>query len=101
MDGGPENRKLTKKLLERYGMKRVLVSAYYPQANGMVERGHRPIVDSLSKLTGGHTKGSWVDLIPVVLWADRTSVRASTGITPYEFKYTSRLILLIELKYPT
>jgi hypothetical protein len=101
MDGGPENRKLTKKLLEKYGMKRVLVSAYHPQANGMVERGHRPIVDSLSKLTNGHTKGSWVDLLPVVLWADRTSVRASTGMTPYEFEYASRPVLPIELKYPT
>ncbi len=49
IDGGLENKKAVEELAERYGIKRVVVSAYHPQANGMIERGHKPIVDVLSK----------------------------------------------------
>ena len=101
VDGGPENKDLTMALAKRYGIKRVLISAYHPQSNGMIERGHRPLVDSLSKLVNGAQRRSWVVCLPVVLWADRTTVRASTGITPYEFEYASRPVLPIELQYPT
>jgi Integrase zinc binding domain len=100
-DGGPENKGLTATLTGRYGIKRVVTSAYHPEANGMVERGHRPLVDSLSKLAEGPNGRSWVDCLAVVLWADRTTVRASTGMTPYEFEYGSHPVLPIELEYPT
>lgn len=49
-DGGPKNRLWTEILMETYGIQNVRISAYYPQANGMVERGHQPVVDALSKL---------------------------------------------------
>jgi hypothetical protein len=100
VDGGPENKALVDELAKRYGIRRLVVSAYHPQANGMVERGHKPIVDALSKMThGGYT--GWIKHLPAVLWADRTTVRASTGLTPYEFEYANRPMLPIELKYPT
>ena len=100
VDGGPENKLLVDELAKRYGIHRVVVSAYHPQGNGMVERGHKPIVDALSKMTGGGFTG-WIKHLPAVLWADRTTVRASTGLTPYEFEYANRPMLPIELKYPT
>jgi hypothetical protein len=100
VDGGPENKALVSELAKRYGIHRLVVSAYHPQANGMVERGHKPIVDALSKMTNGGLT-SWIRHLPAVLWADRTTVRASTGLTPYEFEYANRPMLPIELKYPT
>ena len=54
-DGGPENKKWVKDLMALYGADRVVVSPYNPRANGMVEWGRKPIVDSLSKLTDGDT----------------------------------------------
>jgi hypothetical protein len=36
-----------------------------------------------------------------MLWADRTTYRTSTGITPYEIKYLDRAVLPIELEVPT
>ena len=92
---------MTTVLTKRYGINRVVVSAYHPQANGMIERGHRPIADSLSKLCHGPPRRGWVSLLSVVLWADRTTIRASTGMTPYEFQYGSKPVLPIELRYPT
>lgn len=65
IDGGSENKDTVAELAERYGVKRVVVSAYHPQTNGMIERGHKPIVDALSKIsTGGST--NWVRNLPAV-----------------------------------
>jgi len=53
VDGGPKNKSIVKELAEKYGIRRVVVSAYHPEGNDLVERGHAPIVDSLSKVRGG------------------------------------------------
>ena len=56
IDGGSENKDAVAELAERYGIKKVVVSAYHPQANGMIERGHRPIINALLKMSvGGST----------------------------------------------
>jgi len=99
VDGGPENKAITETLADRYGIRRVVVSSFHPEANGLVERGHAPIVNSLSKMSGGAAR--WVRNLATVLWADRTTVRRSTGLTPYEVEYADRPILPIELEIPT
>jgi len=103
-DGGPENKKQVIKLLKRYGIKRIVISPYNPQANGMIERGHQPIVDALSKLTGGFTRQGiegWVSYLSSVLFADRTTIRTSTGMTPYRMLFGQEAVLPIELDVPT
>jgi hypothetical protein len=84
----------------KYGIKRIAVSAYHPQANGMVERGHKPIVDALAKMMNGG-EGDWVHCLPAVLLADRTTTRVSTGQTPYYLGHGMEAVLPVELKYPT
>ena len=49
------NRRLKKQnavaeLTDRYGMKKIIVSAYDPQLNEMIDHGFKPIVNDLSKL---------------------------------------------------
>ena len=103
-DGGKENKKKTRKILLKYLIKHVVVSAYNPQANGMIERGHQPIIDALSKMTEGFTKkgeDGWVTHLPSVLFADRTTIRVSTGMTPFRMIYGYEAILPIELDVPT
>ena len=51
IDGGSENKEAVAELGRRYKVKGIVVSAYHPKANGMIERGHKPIVDSLSKMS--------------------------------------------------
>lgn len=66
----------------------------------MIERGHKPIVDALSKIsTGGST--NWVRNLSAVLQADRSTVRTSTGLTPYYIYCGSEPVLPIELEVPT
>lgn len=56
MNGGPKNKKLTAALMDKYGIRKVNVSKYHPEANGIIKRGHRPIIDSLSKMIKGKSK---------------------------------------------
>jgi hypothetical protein len=57
MDRGPENTKDIITLLANYDIYLSRILAYYPQANRLVEAGHKPILDALSKLTSGSEKG--------------------------------------------
>ena len=86
MDGGKENADITKSLLEHYGIQNIAISAYHPQSNGLVERGHAPVVNSLAKFATGR-KGDWVRFLPLALWADRVTVRASTGYSAFRLMY--------------
>lgn len=40
-------------LAEKYRVKWVIVSTYHPQANEMIKRSHKPVVNALSKMTAG------------------------------------------------
>jgi len=100
VDGGPENKKHVERFVEKYGVKRVQISAYHAQANGMIERGHRPVTEALARMTDGRL-GSWVKNLPAVLLADRTTVYQPTGKTPFFMVYGREAVLPVELKYPT
>ena len=51
MDRGPKNKKHIKEFIERYGIKRVVISVYNSKANSIIERGYRSIVNTLTKMT--------------------------------------------------
>ena len=91
-DNGPENKGLTIELVKRYRIKNVRISSYHSQANGLVERGHQPIVNALSKMGK-----RWVRNLPLVLWADRITTRASTGFPPYKLVFGQDCVLPVEL----
>ena len=50
IDEGPENKKHINEFTKKYGIKRVIVSVYHPQTNGMIEREHKTITDGLTKM---------------------------------------------------
>jgi len=96
VDGGGENADITAALAELYNIKRVVASAYHPQGQGLIERGHKPIVDALAKMDG-----LWLDNLHTVLWADRTTVKRPTGMTPARVICGYEHVLPIELCIPT
>jgi hypothetical protein len=93
LDRGSENLNVAKELLEAYKIDRIATSAYHPQANGLVERCHDPIVDALSKYCSRAPK-TWPRYLPLILWADRISVRRSTGSSAFESLVYGRDALL-------
>ena len=100
VDGGPENKKHVAEFMKQYGIECIQVSAYHPQANGMVERGHNPITEALACMTEG-SKGNWVTNLPAVLLADRTTVHQPTGMTPFFMVYGREAVLPVEMRHPT
>ena len=54
------------------------------------------MVEALTKVCGG-TSQRWTHWLPIVLWADRSTVRQSTGRTPASLIYGHELVLPIEL----
>src|SRR5204863_7425765 len=93
MDGGAENMDLTKDLLEKHRIQGTVISAYHPQANGLVERGHDSITNALAK----YDKAHWIRYLPLALWADRISVRRSTGYSAFELIYGRECLLPVQL----
>ncbi len=97
IDGGLENKDAVAGFTKRYWVERVVVSAYHPQANGMIERGYKLIVFAVSKMSDGGSP-NWVRNLPAVPLADRSIVRTSTGLAPYYICCGSKLVFSIELE---
>ena len=70
--------------------------AYYLQANGIVERGHKQLGDRLSKACSQHPV-KWPNYLTAIVWADRTTVKKSTGYSPFQLVYGRQYLLPIEL----
>lgn len=70
------------------GTKTKTTTAYHPQANGMLERFHRPLKTAL-KARGG----SWLQELPLVLLAIRSTPKEDLGATAAEMTYGTTLRL--------
>jgi hypothetical protein len=87
MDGGPEFKKEVLFLLSSlYHCTVIISTAYHPEGNAPVERGHQPIVDALYKCTGD-AKANWPKYLHAVLFAVRVTVSRATGFSPYYLLY--------------
>jgi hypothetical protein len=84
----------------RYGVQLRLTTAYNPEANGKIERGHPPIVQALVKACKGNSK-QWPRLLPFALWADRTTHSTVTGYMPIELMLGQKPIMPAEESIPT
>ena len=92
-DNGPENKGLKQELIKRYRIKNVHIASYHSQANGVVERGHQPVLNALSKLGL-----KWVKNLPLIVWADCITTHSWTGFAPYKLVFGQDCVLPIELR---
>ena len=89
---------LTESLLQRYKIKRANISAYHPESNGLVERGHAPVINSIAKFGHQRNTEDWTQFLSLALWADRISIRRSTGYSAFELIYGRECLLPIQLE---
>ena len=76
-------------------------SPAHPQSNGQAEVTIRTLKATLKiKLVG--LKGKWVEYLPEVLWAYRTTRKSATQETPFALAFGTEAVALVEigLKYP-
>lgn len=74
--------------------------AYYLQANDMIERVYKFIFNALSKMLDKEST-NLLKNSHAVLWADRSTVHASTSLAPYYISCGNKLVLPIKLKVIT
>ncbi|KZV35137.1 hypothetical protein F511_06843 [Dorcoceras hygrometricum] len=85
-----------KEWCRQLSIKQFFTSVGNPQANGQTEVTNRTLVHHL-KVRLGNAKGKWVDELPSVLWAYRTTPRTSTGESPFNLAYGTEAVTPAEI----
>lgn len=99
-DNGPEVSAAFTNLLERYGIPHIRISPYNSKANGVVERGHIDIRESIVKACGDRIQ-DWPILLHHALFADKCITRRSTGRSPFYLLFGVEPVLPFDLTEAT
>ena len=87
-------------LSDRYNIRHIRISPYNSQANGIVERSNLTIRDSIVKACEGNIK-RWPIVAPHIFWADRVTMRRSTGQSPFYMAHGVEPILPFDITHAT
>jgi hypothetical protein len=93
------NNKMMKELCESFKIEHHNSSPYRPKMNGAVEAANKNIKKILQKMV--KTYKDWHEMLPFALHGYRTSVRTSTGATPFSLVYGMEAVLPIEVEIPS
>ena len=72
----------------------------YPQCNGQAEATNKTLLSALKKRLK-KAKGNWVEELPGVLWAYRTTPGRPIGNTPFALAYGTNVVIPTEVGMPT
>ena len=76
---------ILRQTLEAFGVQKSHTTAYHPQGDGMVECFNRSLLQMLHAYVYDHAE--WERYLTFVLFAYRTAVHASTGVSPFEMMF--------------
>ena len=82
------------------GIKNIYSTPAYPQGKWQVEAINKVIENGLKKRLD-EAKGKWLEELPYVLWAYRTTPRRSIGKTLFSMTYGAEVVILLETGFPT
>ena len=81
-DNGAAFLKAISQLVRRHHFSHITISPYNSQADGLVERRHRDVWESIMKTCGGDGS-KWYKVAHAVFWAERITIQKATGYSPY------------------
>jgi len=87
-------------LTDQLGLHHDSSMPYYPQANGLVEAINKVLIIMIRRIIGIH-RSNWHNMLFSALWAYRTTVKTSTGFTPFQLVYGLETMLPIECEIPS
>jgi len=76
---------LMKRFAKQFKIKQYRTTAFYPQANGALERSHLVLIEYLKQYVNKFTE--WDELLEYATFSYNTSIHESTGYTPYELVF--------------
>jgi hypothetical protein len=100
MDNGAPIVTGLKWLSKTYHINHIQISPYNKQANGVVERSHRMIRESIVKACKGDTT-RWPTVAPFAFWVDRITVRKATGYSLFHMVHGVEPVLPFDLAEAT
>ncbi|WJX33931.1 hypothetical protein P8452_22093 [Trifolium repens] len=95
-NGTNMNNKMMKELCENFKIEHHNSSPYRPKMNEAIEAANKNIKKILQKMV--KTYKDWYEMLPFALHGYRTSVRTSTGATPFSLVYGMEAVLPIEVE---
>ncbi|GKC85222.1 reverse transcriptase domain-containing protein [Tanacetum coccineum] len=84
----------------RLNIQQMNMDVAHPQANGLVERENKSMMEGI-KTRLGRERAGWVDKLPNVLCAHRTLIKQSNGETPFSLTYGSEAVISAKIDMPT
>ena len=100
-DNGPQfDSRVYRKLCKELNITNPYSTPRYLQSNGLEEALNKTLLTALKKRLDS-AKGKWVDELPGILWAYRTTTRKPTGISPFAITYGMEAIIPTEIGMPT
>ena len=89
-----------RKFCQNLGVDLKFCTPAHPQTNGQVEAANK-VIKKLLKIRLGEKKGAWVDELPGVLWAYRTTHKTATGETPFALAFGHEEVIPVEIRVGT
>ncbi|XP_070035733.1 uncharacterized protein [Nicotiana tomentosiformis] len=86
-------------MCETFKIKHRNSTAYRPQMNGAGEAANKDIKNILRKMVDNYKQ--WHEKMPFALLGYRTTVRTSTGATPYLLVYGTEVVIHAEVEIPS
>ena len=100
-DNGPQfDSALFKSFCSELSIKNLYSTLRYPQSNGQTEATNKTLLSGLKKRLE-KAKGRWIEELPGVLWAYRTTPGQPTGNTPLALAYGVDAVIPTEIGMPT
>jgi len=93
------NNDMVQALCEKFKIEHHNSSPYRPQMNGAVEAANKNIKKIVQKMVT--TYKDWHEMLPFALHGYRTTVRSSTGATPFSLVYGMEAVLPLEVEIPS
>ena len=72
----------------------------YPQSNGQAEASNKTLLTTLKKRLDS-AKRKWVEELPGVLWAYRTTAQKPTSVSPFALTYGMEAVIPTKISLPT
>lgn len=98
-NGANLNSHLMKEICEKFKITQRNSTAYRPQMNGAVEAANKNIKRILRKMIDNHR--GWHKMLLYALLGYRTTIRTSTGATPYLLVYGTKAVIPADVEIPS